>query len=149
VLLLCAGLVVVLAAAAIAALFVYTPSGTTVDYATLQAGDCFNRLALTPQSVQLRRVSCGQPHHHEVFALVQFPAAAGAPFPGRDSVQQVAQAACAQPLDGYLAGAPLPGGFQFGFVYPEQKRWDEGERTIVCEVFSADGRARTGSIRSA
>jgi hypothetical protein len=149
VLLLCAGLVVVLAGVAIVGVFTYTPTGTKVDYASLQAGDCFNRLALTPESVQLRRVSCGQPHHHEVFALVQSPAEAGAPFPGRDSMEQVAQATCAQPLENYLAGVPLPAGYRFGFVYPQQKRWDEGERTIVCEVFSADGRARTHSIRSA
>jgi hypothetical protein len=149
VLLLCAGLVVLLAGVAVAGVLVYRPSGTKVDYATLLPGDCFNRLALTPDSVQLRRVSCRQPHHHEVFALVQYPAAAGAPFPGQDSMQQVAEAACAAPLDSYLAGTPLPAGLRFGFVYPQQKRWDAGERTIVCEVFSADGRARTRSIRSA
>jgi hypothetical protein len=148
VLLLCAGLVVVLAGVAVAGVLVYTPRGTKVDYATLQPGDCFNRLALTPESVQLRRVSCSQSHHHEVFALVQFPAAPGAPFPGADSLQLVAQSACAQPLEGYLGGAPVPAGLRFGFVYPEQKRWDEGERTIVCDAFEADGRARTSSIRS-
>ena len=149
VLLLCAGLVVLLAGVAVAGVILYRPAGTGVDYASLQTGDCFNRLSLTSESVQLRRVSCLQPHHHEVFALVQFPAIAGAPFPGRNSMEQVAQRACAQPLDTYLAGAPVPAGLRFGFVYPERRRWDEGERTIVCDVFNADGTARNRSIRSA
>jgi len=146
---LAAVIVVVLGGVALLAVVLYTPRGDQVDFARLQPGQCFNRATLGPDVVTLRVVSCDTSHRHEAFAVIRYPAGAGVAFPGRDAIQELAKLSCAEPLDAYLAGSSLPTGLQFGWVYPEQRRWEKGERTIVCEVFNADGSMRSTSIRSA
>ena len=145
----CATLAVLLGAVAGLAVVLYRPEGRQVDFAALQPGECFNRTMLGVDVVRLLEVGCDHSHRHEVFAVIHYPAPPGVGFPGRDAIQQVAKSSCADPLDSYLAGASLPAGLQLGYVYPEQQRWDKGERTIICEVFNADGSSRHRSIRSA
>ena len=144
-----AAIIVVLGGVALLAIVLYTPRGHQVDFARLEPGQCFNRATLGADVVSLRVVSCDSAHRHEAFAIIRYPAGDGVAFPGRDAIQRVATSSCAQPLENYLSGGALPAGLRFGFVYPEQRRWDKGERTIVCEVFNADGTTRTKSIRSA
>ena len=142
-----AAILVVLGGVALLAVVLYTPRGHQVDFTNLQPGECFNRATLGLDVVSLRVVPCASSHRHEAFAIVRYPASDGVAFPGRDAIQQVASSSCAQPLQTYLSGATLPAGLRFGFVYPEERRWEKGERTIVCEVFNADGSTRSRSIR--
>ena len=137
-----------LIAVAIAGVALFTPPGRRVDFARLKPGDCFNRATVGATVVTVRVVPCTNTHQHEVFGVVQYPAAQGAPFPGRDDIQLVATSLCAGPFQTYLTNAQLPEGLRFGFVYPEQKRWSKGDRTIICEVFEATGKARSSSIRA-
>ena len=141
-------IVVLAAAAAAAALYVSTHGfrpKTIVSYRPaavfgLRAGDCINS---SPNGLSVTRLSCATPHQAEVFATYSLT---GSVWPGAAAVQQQASSGCANRIAGYLNPQLLNAGLIQQFVYPTQKAWQAGERTVVCEVSSSTG-PLTGSVR--
>jgi Septum formation len=105
----------------------------------LQPGQCVNAgttgLADTV-------VSCGTAHDAEVFASFQLTGS----WPGTAGVKQEASNGCASRFSSYLNPQLATAALNQQFVYPNQQAWQAGERTVVCEVSSSDGKL-TGSVR--
>jgi hypothetical protein len=72
------------------------------------------------------------------------PAAA---WPGSSAVRQEAGDGCASRLSGYLNPQLASIGLTQEYVYPNRDAWQAGQRTVVCEVSSGNGRL-TGSVRA-
>ena len=142
-------LAVLLALVGVAAALLFRTHGRAVDFAALRPGDCFNREVVEGSLVSVRVVPCSAGHRHEAFAVVRYPAAPGVPFPGPEAIRAEASTACGGPLSDYLADIALPVGVQFGFLFPEEHRWAQGERAIVCDLFATGAGARHRSVRSA
>ena len=53
---------------------------------------------------------------------------------------------CASQFSGYLNPQLATAALDQQFVYPNEQAWRAGERTVVCEVSSSDGKL-TGSVR--
>jgi hypothetical protein len=143
--------IVVLALAAAAGALAVTTHGfrpkTVVTYRpaavyALRAGDCINS---SQNGLSVTIVSCATPHEAEVFATFSL---AGSGWPGSAMVQQQASSGCADRVAGYLNPQLLNAGLTEEYVYPDQKAWQAGVRTVVCEVSSSTG-PLTGSVRQA
>jgi hypothetical protein len=141
-------LILALAAAA-GALYVTTHgfrSKTVLTYRpaavfALRAGDCINS---SQNGLSVTVLSCATPHEAEVFATFSLT---GSAWPGSAPVQQQASGGCADRIAGYLNPQLLNAGLTEQYVYPNQKAWQAGVRTVVCEVSSSTG-PLTGSVRS-
>jgi hypothetical protein len=141
-------LILALAAAA-GALYVTTHgfrSKTVLTYRPaavfgLRAGDCINS---SQNGLSVTVLSCATPHEAEVFATFSLT---GSAWPGSGAVQQQASSGCADRMAGYLNPQLLNAGLTEQYVYPDQKAWQAGVRTVVCEVSSSTG-PLTGSVRN-
>jgi hypothetical protein len=107
----------------------------------LRPGQCVNAGS---NSLSFTLVSCASPHDAEVFARFSLPAAA---WPGSPAVRQEAGDGCASRLSGYLNPQLVSIGLTQEYVYPNRDAWQAGQRTVVCEVSSGNGRL-TGSVRA-
>jgi hypothetical protein len=142
--------IVVLALAAAAGALVVTTHGfrhkTIVTYRPaavfgLRAGDCLNS---SQNGLSVTIQSCATPHEAEVFATFSLT---GSDWPGSGAVRQQASSGCADRIAGYLNPQLLNAGLTEEYVYPDQKAWQAGVRTVVCEVSSSSG-PLTGSVRN-
>ncbi len=142
--------VVVLALAAAAGALAVTTHGfrpkTVVTYRPaavfgLRAGDCLNS---SQNGLSVTILSCATPHEAEVFATFGLT---GSAWPGDATIQQQANNGCSERMAGYLNPELLNAGLTEEYVYPDQKAWQAGVRTVVCEVSSSTG-PLTGSVRN-
>jgi Septum formation len=142
--------VIVLALAAAAGALAVTTHGfrpkTVVTYRpaavfSLRPGDCLNS---SRNGLSVTVLSCATPHEAEVFAAFSLT---GSGWPGGAAIQQRASDGCAERMAGYLNPQLINAGLTEQYVYPDQKAWQAGVRTVVCEVSSSTG-LLTGSVRS-
>jgi Septum formation len=142
--------VVILALAAAAGALAVTTHGfrpkTVVSYRpaavfSLRTGDCLNS---SQNGLSVTVLSCATPHEAEVFATFSLT---GSGWPGNAMVQRQASSGCADRIAGYLNPQLLSAGLTEEYVYPNQKAWQAGVRTVVCEVSSSTG-PLTGSVRN-
>jgi hypothetical protein len=105
----------------------------------LRPGECVNT---TASSLTFTMLSCTSPHDAEVFATYQLTGS----WPGTAGVQQEASNGCASRFSSYLNPQLATAALSQEFVYPNQSAWQAGERTVICEVSSSDGKL-TGSVR--
>jgi hypothetical protein len=106
----------------------------------LQPGDCINS---SQNGLAVTILSCATPHEAEVFATFSL---AGRSWPGNAAAQQEAGNGCASRIGGYLNPQLLTAGLSQQFVFPDQKAWQAGVHTVICEVSSSAG-PLTGSVR--
>ena len=107
---------------------------------SLRPGDCLNS---APNGRSVTILSCATPHQAEVFATFGLT---GSGWPGGAAIQQRADNGCAERMAGYLNPQLMDAGLTEEYVYPDQKAWQAGVRTVVCEVSSSTG-LLTGSVR--
>jgi hypothetical protein len=140
--------VVIGLAAAVGALYVTTHgfrSKTIVTYRPaavfrLRAGDCINS---SQNGLSVTILSCASPHDAEVFATFSLT---GSTWPGSAAIGQQASTGCGDRMASYVNPALADAGLTQEYVYPDQKAWQAGVRTVVCEVSAASGQL-TGSVR--
>jgi Septum formation len=140
--------VVIGLAAAVGALAVTThgfKSKTIVTYRPaavfrLRAGDCINS---SQNGLSATILSCASPHDAEVFATFSLT---GSSWPGNAAIGQQASSGCGDRMASYVNPALADAGLTQEYVYPDQKAWQAGVRTVVCEVSAATGQL-TGSVR--
>jgi hypothetical protein len=140
--------ILVLAVAALVALAIVTHGfkpKTVVTYRPaavfrLQPGDCINS---SQNGLAVTILSCATPHEAEVFATFSL---AGKSWPGSAAAQQEAGNGCASRIGGYLNPQLITAGLSQQYVFPDQKAWQAGVHTVICEVSSSSG-PLTGSVR--
>ncbi len=107
----------------------------------LHAGDCVN----SPQNAAsgAHVVPCARPHNAEIFAAFRL---AGHRWPGTAAVGTRARLGCLSRLGSYLNPQLATATLAESYIYPSAGAWDVGERTVICEVRSTQGKL-TGSVR--
>ena len=139
--------VVALAVVAGAVLLVLALRDEGIDYSKLKVGDCFD----SSQSDEVRVIDVkpgSEPHDSEIFFLVQHPAGADDPYPGKDALVQFAADAClGQPLTEYLGGPLEQSRLKDFEIVPQESAWNDGRRVLVCGVDTGGGEDITGSVR--
>ena len=107
----------------------------------LRPGECIN--SAPNASSPVPAVPCAQPHDAEVFAAFRL---AGHSWPGSAAVSARARRGCAGRLGSYLNPQLATATLAQLYIYPSAGAWDMGERTVICEVRSVQGKL-TGSVR--
>ena len=118
-----------------------------VDYSKLKVGDCFDS-AVSNEVRGVKVKPCAEPHNSEIFFLVNHPAPADAPYPGKDALVQFAADAClGQPLTEYL-GVPMEQSKLKDFeIVPQESAWKDGRRVLVCGVDTGVEGGLEGSVK--
>jgi putative regulator of septum formation len=106
----------------------------------LRPGECVNS-ALNAGSAA-RVVPCGQPHDAEIYAAFRL---AGRNWPGSAAVGARARLGCVARLGSYLNPQLATAALAQFYIFPSSGAWAVGERTVICEVRSTQGKL-TGSV---
>jgi len=119
----------------------HAPPAALPSVFRLGVGDCLNS---GPDGISSPTVvPCSQPHDAEVYARF---ALAGHGWPGSAAIGTQARQGCNARLGGYLNPQLATTVLAESYVFPDQGAWNEGERTIICEIRSTAGKL-TGSVR--
>jgi hypothetical protein len=106
----------------------------------LRAGECLNS---SPNGLSVTIKSCATPHDAEVFATFRL---AGSAWPGNAVIRQEAGDGCASRVAAYVNPQLANAGLAQAYVFPDQKAWQAGVRTVVCEISASSGQL-SGSVR--
>jgi hypothetical protein len=99
------------------------------------------------QLLEVPGVPCAEPHHNEVFALVDHPGGDDSPFPGRDQIELDSFRLCLQKFEGYVGVPFTESPLDIFYIYPTDESWLAGDREIVCSLYRLDEARLVGSER--
>jgi len=111
----------------------------------LSLGDC----VMTNEGTQtLDIVTCDAPHLGEVVGVLEYPAAAGAPYPTNDEWYDVFTYDCETAFAEYTGAYPL-GAHDYWYTGfgPTESSWATGDRQIICLLFHVENELLTHSAR--
>lgn len=117
-------------------------SGTSVG--EVKAGDCFN----DPDDeivTNLVLVGCVQPHDNEVYARVQMD---DTTYPGSTVIEDFAVDACLSAFEPYVGKSYEESPLDYFYLSPTEEGWGDGDRLVLCVLYSADLAQLTGSQAS-
>ncbi|HEV3365258.1 MAG TPA: septum formation family protein [Acidimicrobiia bacterium] len=117
----------------------------------LQTGDCFRSSAGTAgRTVEIEDVTtipCAESHDGEVFAVVTYPAAKDAPYPGDEAVADFASSECLAKFPAYTGASYDDSDLQVATVRPDRDSWaDKDDREAACVLYK-QGSTLAGSRR--
>jgi len=113
----------------------------TVPLDGAAGGTCFKETY--PEDTMIRK-DCGKRHGSELFAIVQHPAPAGAPYPtgpfGAFEANSQALEVCRQPFTEYVGQPALESTVvTYTVDYPDEDEWRRNDRTVRCFVIANEG----------
>ncbi|MGH9277283.1 MAG: septum formation family protein, partial [Acidimicrobiales bacterium] len=121
-------------------------TGSGKNYTDLQVGDCFQEPSERFSSVDT--VACTDEHDLEVYALLDYPAAPDAPFPGMEELIRYASQMCLGKFRDY-AGVPFESlNLRDVYITPRESAWEDGARRIVCAVGAANEQPTNTSVKA-
>jgi Septum formation len=119
----------------------------------LRVGDCFDLPADAVASAGVGDVQhhpCTEAHGGEVYAVLTYPADAGATYPPSDAFDAFAADQCAATFQTYTGTAfEAATTLDAGYFFPIDSGWAGGDRTVICYLEDASGQPLTHSLRSA
>lgn len=123
-------------------------TGPTRPVGALAVGDCYDQPIGGAEIVDVPVVDCAEPHKYEVFAVLQVPGDANAPFPGSDEVRRFSDGQCRGGAFADYVGANFYASpFVVTWIYPTEASWADGDREVVCALTDPT-RLLTGSVRN-
>ncbi|MPZ99377.1 MAG: hypothetical protein GEU80_08590 [Dehalococcoidia bacterium] len=124
---------------------------STIGVFDARVGDCFDDEPAPASAVSttLPVVPCTDPHDNEIYAIVEHPAAADAPYPGGAAVQRFAQDACYEAFSGFVGIPYQESRFAFGMLTPLSDGWERaGDREVLCFLYDFQLEKLAGSTRN-
>ncbi len=125
-------------------------SGTVVEEGEVSAfdvtvGDCFGDPGEDEVS-SLEALPCTEPHDNEAYHLADFPAGPDEPFPGEEEIDAFAEETCVAAFEDYVGLSFDESVLQVTYLQPTEGTWEDGDREVVCTLYSDDGQL-TGSMK--
>ncbi|MDH4170419.1 MAG: septum formation family protein [Acidimicrobiia bacterium] len=127
--------------------------GEAVNPFDVHLGECINRYEWSENDnrVDLTTiVSCEGAHDREVFFETDFPAEAGAPYPGRDPIEEFARTTCYGAFESFVGVAFEVSDLEITFTVPPEENFTDPQaryRGVVCYLYDPGGRPLSGSAR--
>lgn len=112
----------------------------------LEVGDCFDDAGIEDGATEVADVpivDCGKAHDYEVFAAFDVTEAA---YPGDAATRDIARDGCIERFDAFVGIPYEQSALDVTYLYPTQQTWDDGDREIVCALYSLDGTQVTGTL---
>jgi len=130
-------------------------SGAIVDAGDLEVtelrvGDCFNMQPGTNDDTEItdvEAVPCSEAHENEVYVVSNYVASAS--YPGDLALWDFADQFCVTAFDTFVGMTYEDSLLEFGYFYPSEEGWDEGDQAITCVLYDLNGAQLTGSMRGA
>ena len=97
-------------------------------------GECF-QFAPNEDSDDIS-VDCNQPHDGEYFHIFDF---AGTNIPSDDEFDEESDEICGLIFEHYVGKPVADSTLDYGWIFPSDESWSEGDRDIACYLFAADG----------
>lgn len=106
----------------------------------LEIGDCYDEPDTTEGLLSVPLVPCSGPHDSEVFALFDYPADEGEPYPGAEVVELYGNDQCRGEVYREYIGQDYDLSMLFAAaLLPSEESWTRaGDREIVCVVYDHD-----------
>ena len=121
-------------------------SGVQTSAFDLELGECFTTDDITTVT-EVSVVDCDASHVYEVFGLTTYEGGATESFPGDDTLNTAADAACRPAFEDYV-GVAYDDSRWFGtFINPSASTWADGDREIVCVLHTQEEEPVAGSAR--
>ena len=124
--------------------------GSVIDQFSLGAGDCFNRLEnlSAGQSVVITSlISCTEPHDHQIYYLLNYPAPHPSIYPGDSVMREFAVQSCYQQFAEWVGNDYETSELDIGVITPPQSNFEDDDaryRVIHCWVSRFDGESLVG-----
>jgi len=112
----------------------------------LSVGQCFDRPSTSDSFTTLLTRECTEPHDAEVILIGEYPG--GDASTTEVQINSYIDAACETPFAIYVGVAiDLSEDLTYGWFYPDQAGWDNGDRAFTCYVDRLDGAKLTASVK--
>jgi len=127
--------------------------GAPLNPFDLRAGMCFNEGSWYDEDLDRRieltaSVDCSETHAKEVFHEADFPAPAGAPFPGETKMTEWSTELCYQAFSDFVGLEYELSSYEIGFLQPTEETFEHPvgrHRRVTCMLFDLAGEAKVGS----
>lgn len=119
--------------------------GTDTDAFSIQVGDCVNDQATEDEFSSVPVIDCAEPHDREAFASIMI---ADGDYPGQDAIIDQADSECEAQFANYVGIAYTESTLGYGYYYPTEQSWSNGDREILCLVYDPAGQVE-GSLAGA
>jgi actin-like ATPase involved in cell morphogenesis len=107
-------------------------AGGTTAWNDLVEGDCY-----VVAATDVSGVPCEELHDREVFAVLDFVAAAGDPYPV--DIDTTAEAECMPYFAPYVGIGYAESIFYIDVLVPDEAAWQAGSRRLVCALYDQEG----------
>ena len=124
--------------------------GSVINQYSLNVGDCFNRLEnrAAGQSVVITSlISCREPHDHQIYHLLNYPAPHPSIYPGDDVMREFAVQSCYRQFAQWVGNDYETSELDIGVITPPQSNFEDDVaryRSIHCWVERSDGESLLG-----
>ena len=110
------------------------PATGTIYFADLEVGHCFQDW--TAGDTQLMAVDCSTPHDNEVYYVAELTAD---DLPSENDLEKFSSGLCYASFEPYVGALPEETTLDYGWLFPSDESWSEGDRDIACYLFAKDG----------
>lgn len=124
--------------------------GSVINQFSLSVGDCFNRLEnlAAGQSVVITSlISCEEPHDHQIYHLLNYPAPHPSIYPGDDVMGEFAVQSCYRQFAQWVGNDYETSELDIGVITPPQSNFEDDVaryRSIHCWIERSDGEPLLG-----
>ena len=124
--------------------------GSVINQFSLAVGDCFNRLenlAVGRSVVITSLINCDQPHDHQIYHMLNYPAPHPSIYPGDKIMNEFAVQSCYREFAQWVGNDYETSELDIGVIPPPQANFEDDEaryRAIHCWVERFDGEPLLG-----
>lgn len=119
-----------------------------LDVTELRAGDCFDMPAGSQNALdvtEVKAVPCSGAHENEVYVATNYLGSDA--YPGETAIWDYADQFCVAAFDTFVSTAYEDSLLDFGYFYPSEEGWAQGDQAITCVLYDFNGALLTGSMR--
>lgn len=130
--------------------------GAPLNPFDLREGQCFNEVSWIDE-IQDRRINitavidCSEPHDREVYHAAEFPAPAGAPFPGEAAMRAWSTELCYSAFEGFVGEEYELSLYGIDFLQPTKDTFEHPvgrHRQVTCFLYDTAGEPLVETARS-
>ncbi len=122
-------------------------TGAPLNPFDLQIGDCFNEYSWIDVDLDQRInlttvVGCDTVHDREVYFAAEFPAGAGAPYPGVGPMAEFSTELCYEAFEAFIGTEYEVSEYELSFLHPTKETFEHPvgrHRRILCFTHRLDG----------